>query len=123
MYKYYTSNCLHWKWKYNYHYPPLLSDLVKNIPNQNISFIGSDNDLRRYKNKAFSDSLQLCYVLPKASFFLLSRDLQKHVKKNEKYYVDSYMFGWAFCRFFWESHVLLPDIKTSELENWNNILI
>jgi len=123
VYKYYTSNCLHWKWKYNYHYPPLLSDLVKNIPNQNISLIGSDNDLRRYKNKAFSDSLQLCYVLPKASFFLLSRDLQKHVKKNEKYYLDSYMFGWAFCRFFWESHVLLPDIKTSELENWNNILI
>ena len=47
----------------------------------------------------------------------------ENLKKNEKYYLDSYMFGWAFCRFFWESHVLLPDIKTSELENWNNILI
>jgi 5'-3' exonuclease len=120
---YYTTGCLHWKWKYKYHYPPLLSDLVRCIPNNEFSFIENNRDLRKYENKSFTDTLQLCYVLPKKSFHLLSKKGLEITKKNSDYYVDSFEFQWAFCRFFWESHVLLPEIKTTTLENWNMILV
>ena len=70
------------------------------------------------------DSLQLCYVLPKSSFNLLNKKSLEITKKNSQYYVNEFQFQWAFCRFFWESHVLLPEIKTTTLENWNkNLLI
>ena len=120
---YYTTGCLHWKWKYKYHYPPLLSDLVRCIPNNEFSFIENNRDLRKYENKSFTDTLQLCYVLPKKSFHLLSKKGLEITKKNSEYYVDSFEFQWAFCRFFWESHVLLPEIKTTTLENWNMGLV
>ena len=120
---YYTSDCLHWKWKYNYSYPPLLVDLFKFIPNNEFFFIEKNRDLRKYENKAFVDSLQLCYVLPKSSFNLLNKKSLEITKKNSQYYVNEFQFQWAFCRFFWESHVLLPEIKTNILENWNMVLI
>ena len=122
VFSYYTNDCKSWKWKYDYHFPPLLSDLVGCIPNSKLSFLDNDKDLRQYRNAPYSDSVQLCYVLPKESFSLLSKDLQKHVKKYDSYYAEHYEFSWAFCRYFWESHVLLPTIKTYELENWHIML-
>jgi 5'-3' exonuclease len=60
VYKYYTKGCPHWKWKYNYHYPPLLSDLVKYVPQKDdVEFITQNN------SKPFSPYAQLSYVLPK----------------------------------------------------------
>ena len=123
VYKYYTSDCLHWKWKYNYHYPPLLSDLVKFIPYNSKSLVINDIELKKLKNESFNEKLQLVYVLPKSSFELLSKKLKEHVKKNTSYYADKFEFQWAFCRFFWESHVLLPDVNAKILEKWNNELI
>lgn len=120
---YYTSECLHWKWKYKYHYPPLISDLLKSIPNGENSFIEKNRELRKYKNEPYTSTLQLCYVLPKTSFVLLDKKGWELTKRNNKYYVDKFEFMWAFCRFFWESHVILPEIQTSTLENWNMGLV
>ena len=39
VFKYYTCNCPNWKWKYNYHYPPLMKDIIKYIPKKNTNFI------------------------------------------------------------------------------------
>jgi len=33
-------------------------------------------------------------------------------------YPEKYDFEWAFCRYFWEAHPLLPDIPMSLLEQW-----
>jgi hypothetical protein len=36
-------------------------------------------------------------------------------KKNEWYKSDC-NFVWAYCRYFWEAHVELPEIDVDELE-------
>ena len=87
---------------------------------QTITLVDSErtSDLRgTTANKAFRDWKN--YVND-----LLGITDRDPVGSTYEYYVDSFEFQWAFCRFFWESHVLLPDIKTTTLENWNkNLLI
>jgi 5'-3' exonuclease len=122
---YYSSGCPHWKWKYNYAYPPLLDDLRK--------YIHSDiSPIRQFYNKnttlqniAFTPQMQLLYVLPRVYLHLLPDLYNAFLSdKMDKYYpidvtssfaTSSYsettiQFVWAFCRFFWESHVVLPEI-------------
>lgn len=64
--KYYTIGCPDWRWSYNYHYSPLLCDLIKYIPYFDNQFIKHNN------NKSIDAKVQLSYVLPKSSLHLLS---------------------------------------------------
>ena len=109
--KYYTSGCANWRWSYHYSYPPLLSDLIHYIPYFDTEFI---------INKAPSpvtDLVQLCYVLPKESLQLLPKELYETlIKKHGDWYDSNCEFIWAFCKYFWEAHVLLPHIDINELE-------
>ena len=109
--KYYTSGCANWRWSYHYSYPPLLSDLIHYIPYFDTEFI---------INKAPSpvtDLVQLCYVLPKESLQLLPKELYETlIKKHGDWYDNNCEFIWAFCKYFWEAHVLLPHIDINELE-------
>jgi len=107
--KYYTTNCPDWRWYYHYHYPPLLKDLIHYIPCFEKEFV---------PNKAPSpvnELVQLCYVIPKQSLYLLPFKLKKLL--NDEWYKTDCEFIWAFCRYFWESHVDLPEIYIEELEN------
>jgi 5'-3' exoribonuclease 1 len=93
VFRYYTDQCFDWRWKYNYHYPPLLSDLVS-----------ANWSSRRYFQKPvfnpFSSKTQLSYVLPPSDFDF-----------------GSVRFEWAFCRYFWESHFSsLKDPSRHEME-------
>mgnify|MGYP003323839243 CR=1 FL=1 len=45
------------------------------------TFLENNRDLRKYENKSFTDTLQLCYVLPKTSFHLLNK---KQLNDNKK---------------------------------------
>ena len=111
--KYYTTGCPDWRWRYKYHYPPLLQDLIKYIPVFDTSFIDF-----KVANPV-SSIVQLCYVLPRSSLSLLPEKLFTNIlnKYNNWYKID-YEFKWAFCKYFWESHVDMDDINIDELEKF-----
>jgi 5'-3' exoribonuclease 1 len=97
--QYYTSGCPDWKWKYNYHYPPLLCDLLKEMP-----YFETDKKVVYVSAlEPVTELFQLYYVLPKDSAYLLPHDLKE--KKEEEN--DDYEFIWCFCKYFWECHVII----------------
>ena len=114
VFKYYSGYCPDWKWKYNYHYPPLFNDLRKYIPHFETDFIHSKNSL------AFSPQTQLSFVMPYSQLELLPMPICKFLKTNyAELYPTNYKFQWSFCRYFWESHPILPDIPIQLLEQWD----
>ena len=114
VFKYYTIGCPDWRWKYNYHYPPLFVDLCKYVPHFEMDFIKGDN------TRAFSPYAQLSYVLPSENLHFLPDKLSGFLKKNYgELYPEKYEFQWAFCRYLWEAHPLLPDIPIQLLEQWD----
>ena len=123
VFKYYTMDCPHWRWKYQYHYPPLLVDLCKHIPNkpqdQDYAFIKSD----ALSATPFIPAVQLAYVLPTSNHGLLPTKVQELLKsKHGELFPVEFDFQWAFCRYFWETHVKLPEISKTTLERWTQLL-
>lgn len=113
VFKYYTRGCPSWRWKYNYHYPPLFVDLDKHIPHFEMEFLQLDD------RPAFSPQVQLSYVLPRKSLALLPDKLNQFLIVNyPELYPEDYDFQWSFCRYFWEAHPLLPDISVELLSQW-----
>ena len=106
--KYYTLGCVDWRWSYHYHYPPLLKDLLKHIPYFEHEFVAPK------AMNPVSPYVQLCYVLPHASLHFLPANIAARLDK-EKYPLDA-RFVWSFNKYFWESHVDLPEIDIDELE-------
>ena len=110
-FKYYSTGCADWRWSYKYNYPPLFVDLIKYVPYFDTTLV-----LPKEKQPV-SPMVQLSYVLPPSSMVLLPAALkEKLLKEKPEWYVGNYIFHWAFCKFFWEAHVDLPDINISELE-------
>jgi 5'-3' exoribonuclease 2 len=110
--KYYTSGCPDWRWHYKYNYPPLLADLIQHVPYFDTEFISKKAD------SPVSEVTQLCYVLPKQSMKMLpSKVYDKVIRDHKHLYNDEFKFQWAFCRYFWESHAVLPEIYIEDLEN------
>jgi 5'-3' exonuclease len=110
--KYYTTGCANWKWSYKYHYPPLFSDLIKFMPVFDKEFI------TQMPKQPVKDITQLAYVLPKHSLYLLSKSIYNKLKtQHPEWYIDNCDFKWAYCRYFWESHVELPEINIDTLES------
>jgi 5'-3' exonuclease len=114
--KYYTSGCIDWRWKYKHNYPPLLVDLLHIIPDNSTS-----NFILKKTPKPVSELVQLCYVLPRSSLYLLPRKLSNELLKTyPNLYISNCEFIWAYCRYFWESHIDMHDIDISELEIFIN---
>jgi 5'-3' exonuclease len=113
-FRYYTSGCVDWKWTYANHYPPLLADLSKYIPDTpGFSF------LRVKPKEPIRDVVQLCYVLPRASHALLPPAAERALMRSalrSKYTDDgSPNFKWAYCKYFWECHTDLPELDIAEI--------
>ena len=111
--KYYTSGCPDWRWRYKYNYPPLLQDLIKHVPVFGTEFVET-----KAKNPV-TELVQLCYVLPRNSLGLLPPVLHKQLlEKHGDWYKTDCEFVWAYCRYFWESHVNMNEIDIGELEEF-----
>jgi 5'-3' exonuclease len=109
--KYYTTGCPDWRWKYKYNYPPLLSDLIKYIPVFDTEFVSTK------PASPVSELVQLCYVLPRSSLTLLPNNLYYIlIHEHNDWYKSDCEFIWAYCKYFWESHVELSEIDIQELE-------
>jgi 5'-3' exonuclease len=107
-FKYYTTGEIDWTWKYKYNYPPLLQDLFKFMPNYQTTFINNINQCN------MPEIIQLCYVLPKQSLHLLPPKLsQVLLSEFPDWYIDTTInyFMWAYCRYFWESHLITPELN------------
>jgi 5'-3' exonuclease len=111
--KYYTSGCPDWRWYYRFNYPPLLGHLIAYIPCFDNVYIPIQP-----KNPV-PPLVQLCYVLPRDSLNLLPDKLRQGIlKEHPDWYGDDYDFVWSFCKYFWEAHVLLPEIDIPKLEKF-----
>ena len=111
--KYYTTNCPDWRWCYKHNYPPLFQDLIKHIPYFDTTFIKENT------SKPVSPLVQLCYVLPRNSLFLLPEKLYGRLKDERlELYPCHAEFVWTYSKYFWEAHVELPEIDIGELEQF-----
>ena len=95
--EYYSNGCKNWYWKYEYHYPPLFQDLIKHIPLWDI-------DLVETNKKTITEFQQLAYVLPVQSLSCLPEKIHKMVKKYKQDH-NNIDVKWAYCKYFWESHL------------------
>ena len=59
--------------------------------------------------------MQLCYVLPYDSLSLVPSNIQ--YKLNMDWYRTDCKIIWAYCKYFWESHVILPPINIDKLRD------
>jgi 5'-3' exonuclease len=117
VFKYYTVDCPDWKWKYEYHYPPLLKDLVVRVPASDFTFIAENRE-------SVTSSVQMAYVFPRAYHGMMSSK-NRGILQSDKYshlYPTEYDYKWTFCRYLWESHVDLPFISNETLQEWTEVL-
>ena len=110
-FKYYTKDCPDWNWKYNYKYPPLLEDLIKYVPYFDTEFVEFK------KPNPVQPLVQLSYVLPRNSLDLLPKNIYEKlvIQCGDLYRLD-YEIQWAYCKYFWESHIILPELNLDQLK-------
>lgn len=105
--KYYIGYDIDWNWCYNYNYPPLFTELLDSIPFYDVEFtFQSDNK--------FTEMMLLCYVLPYNSLDLIPSEIRERLKSS--WYETNCEINWAYCKYFWEAHVILPNIDVNELK-------
>lgn len=113
--KYYMQGCPDWRWKYKYTYPPLLVDLAPFLSGKT----GAGFLTLNISSKPTNPLTQLACVLPRDQLHLLPEKYRQYLlEKHADWYPDlpDIKIQWAFCRYLWESHLLLPEISVDTLE-------
>jgi len=106
VYSYYSQECKNWSLHYKYCYPPLLCDLYTHIP-----YFNSELTLNEDYN-ILNTNVLLAYVLPKNSLHLLPEKLANYLLKNYgQCYCEDYELLYAFCKYFYEGHVIFNEIE------------
>ena len=106
--QYYTGDCASWAWHYPFPYPPLLTDLVLYVPSS-----AAQDLVPRSPAPPVDPWVQLAYVLPAASLHLLPPTLREGLPAE--WYPHNVQSKYAFCRYLWESHPMLPTVPLEKL--------
>jgi 5'-3' exoribonuclease 1 len=110
VYHYYTGDCIDWQWKYQNHYAPLLKDLIRYIPAKPTQL------LQQKAPSPISPEKQLACVLPRSQLTLVPTHVRDVLMtKYIHLYPETCKKSWAFCRYNWEGHPILPEINILEL--------
>ena len=130
VFRYYTQDCVNWRWRYEYDYPPLLKDLAQ-------CGVFRQGDVISEARGPYSPQVQLAYVIPSVLQEMagatagagsqrepLLQDMaratagsghppvqQKSLGLCPPWPKPKPAFQWAFCRYFWEAHVCLPPTQ------------
>jgi 5'-3' exonuclease len=110
-FKYYTSGCPDWRWTYRFRCAPLIQDLAKHVP------IFASELMPFTEPRPVSAITQLAYVLPISTHHYLPDKVQSNLHKYmSEYYGENYEIDWTYCKYFWESHAVLPEMHLDKLE-------
>ena len=93
---YYTGEQVDWSWKYNYAYPPTLTDLGRFVRNRRCIEAPTIKD-----TLGVSPSEQLKRVVP--------RPILKTICPGMGGGTVGVDMEWAFCSYFWEGHVIFSE--------------
>jgi 5'-3' exonuclease len=110
---YYTRGCVNWRWAYPYTYAPLFSDLLEHIPSSGSAL----PERQELDDTPVSPLTQLSYVLPVSAQHMIPDSIRLELReKLEDKYGTNWEFEWSYCRYFWESHAIMPHIDVDYLE-------
>jgi hypothetical protein len=97
-----------------------LQDLVQAIPTDNeVQFISTSFNQQEHHH-SIDEITQLCYVLPTEHLDLVPAPVREAVlQAHPEWYIaegEDVDFLWAFCKYFFEAHPILPEIDVNALE-------
>lgn len=104
VFRYYSTGCPDWQWKYEYDYPPLLKDLYKYIPYNNSVSLFTKEHLIHHRPCTIQE--QMNYVLPAKAKWgekcITSDEYENELHQETHHHGHQ---QWAFCKYMWESHL------------------
>ncbi len=113
---YYIGNPIDLYKYYPMSYAPLFKSLLNEIPIDDDERLLSPN-----KNTTFVNPItQLLYVLPYENYDLIPISKESIIKQFPYLKKTEYNIQYAFCHFFWESHVDFGYIPIEELDKYVN---
>ena len=84
----------------------MLCDLYTHIPYFNSELTLNEDYV------ILNSNVLLAYVLPKNSLHLLPEKIAAYLLKNyAQYYCEDYELLYAFCKYFYEGHVIFHEIE------------
>lgn len=107
--RYYIGEKVDWQSAYELSYPPLLCDLSLYMEQPCTAYCTSN---------MHAELAQLLFVLPPSGHYLLPSDISE--KLEQRHRAKLVRVVWAYCRYFWESHLEFQDqsfTDCSELVN------
>lgn len=110
-FEYYTHKTPSWNWFYPFHYSPYISDIADYLESKSFKIptfeIGSP----------VPEELQLLYILPPHSFYLLPKQLHYIKDKYPEMFPSNVTIDKSGIEFEWEQKVLLPFADFETLKN------